>query len=369
MTDSSLRILHVVNRVNETGDGIANVCIDLACQQASDGRTVGLACEESGFVGLATQHGVRHFPLSLRARGPWGVLRAVHHMRQLYRTFQPTVVHTHTLTATVVARLASVPSRIPVVATVHNEYQRGVVVMGAADRVVGVSRAVSQAMVGRGIPPRRVSTVHNGTVGSVRRRPAHMDAAPPQASVSIVAVGAVSERKGADVLLQAFLDLAELHPDCELYFVGNLDWPAVLEDAQRSPHAARIHFEGFSPQPQVYLRAATVFVLASRRDPFPLVLLEALEAGVPIVATDVDGIPEALDNGEAGRIVPSGSSSELAAAIESLLSSRAERERMAAAALRRSAAFSVKKMTDGYERVYDELRRAGAASRRRGADR
>jgi glycosyltransferase involved in cell wall biosynthesis len=81
----------------------------------------------------------------------------------------------------------------------------------------------------------------------------------------------------------------------------------------------RIHFEGFQPEPQGYLQSTDIFVLASHQEPFGLVLSEAREAGCAIVASQVDGIPEALDGGRAGILVPPANPAALAEAIAQLL--------------------------------------------------
>jgi glycosyltransferase involved in cell wall biosynthesis len=90
--------------------------------------------------------------------------------------------------------------------------------------------------------------------------------------------------------------------------------------AQSTSVADRIHFEGFQPEPQRYLLSTDIFVLASHREPFGLVLSEAREAGCAIIASDVDGIPEALDGGQAGILVPPADIPALAAALVQLLS-------------------------------------------------
>ena len=355
-----MRILHVVNKLNERGDGIANVCVDLACEQASLDSSVAIACAEGGFVPLVTQNGVRHFPLDLIWRTPTDLVRSVRSVRRAIDAFAPDILHAHTMRAVLVARLAR-PRRGPrVVATVHNEYQRGVFLMGLAHRVVGVSTAVSGAMRSRGISARRISTVPNGIVGSARRTgappsPTGWQAPQALASQSIIAIGAVSERKGADVLIDAFDKIAAEFPYAELYFIGNVDWDEAPRRAAASNAGGRIHFLGFHSEPQLFLREATVFALASRRDPFPLVLLEALETGTPIVASDVDGIPEALAGGDAGILVPVDDPVALGAAIARLLESEALREQYGRAARARSQAYSVAKMTSGYATIYDEV--------------
>jgi glycosyltransferase involved in cell wall biosynthesis len=103
--------------------------------------------------------------------------------------------------------------------------------------------------------------------------------------------------------------------------VGNGPDRAIFEaQAQSTPVSDRIHFEGFQPEPQRYLLATDIFVLASHRDPSPLVIPEAREAGCGIIASDVDGISEALDGGQAGLLVPPADSHALATALVKLLS-------------------------------------------------
>jgi glycosyltransferase involved in cell wall biosynthesis len=352
-----MRILHLVNRVSDRGDGIANVCVDAACEQAHRGHTVALACEPGGFVPLCQEEGVQWFDVNLHWQSLRDVTEPIRRLRAVIDEFAPDIIHTHTMRAVVAARLARRRRRNgpKIVATVHNEYQRGVILMGLADRVVGVSEAVSEAMAQRRIPRKRITTVTNGITGSARNSVAHTKNREELAGESILAIGAVSRRKGADLLIDAFERIAPERPAAHLYFLGNVDWDEVPRRIGVSPVGDRITLLGFSPNTHQYLKAATLFVLASRRDPFPLVLLEALDAGTPIVASSVDGIPEALNNGAAGVLVPSEDVDALTAAISGVLASSARRASLSKAGRKRSAFYSVAKMTDGYTRVYEDL--------------
>ena len=168
-----------------------------------------------------------------------------------------------------------------------------------------------------------------------------------------MAVGSVSERKGSDLLVEVGLRLAESH-GAHTYFAGNIDWDEPQRLADQSPVADHIHFLGFQSDPRWLLTGATVFVLASRRDPAPLVLIEALEAGLPIVATTVDGVPELLANGGAGLLTPPEDVDALTAAVRKLLDSELERVRLARAAVHRSAELAVERVCADYRSVYGE---------------
>jgi glycosyltransferase involved in cell wall biosynthesis len=100
------------------------------------------------------------------------------------------------------------------------------------------------------------------------------------------------------------------------------------------------------------LNSTDLFVLASHSDPFALVLLEALDAGCPIVATAVDGTPEMLEHGAAGILVPPRDPSALAAAIGSVLQDRDKQRALRAASIRRSESFSVAFMCEEYMKIY-----------------
>jgi glycosyltransferase involved in cell wall biosynthesis len=347
-----MRILHVLNGVPDTGNGIANAAVDLALEQRRLGHDVAVASAGGGFVGLLRDHSVTHRDIEFRKRSPAALAQAYRRLAAIIREEHPDIVHVHTLTPTVLAFVATRLRKPRLIATVHNEYKRGVELMGLADRVVGVSGAVSAAMARRRVPRKKIRTVLNGTVGSPRRQshPAQPSVhLPPQ---SIVSVGAVSHRKGSDVLLAAFELVLEEFPQAHLYFVGHLDWTRPVDTAQRKTWSDLVHFVGFDARPERYLQEAAVFALASRRDPMPLALLEAMEAGLPIVASDVDGIPEALDFGRAGVLARAGDPADLATKISSLLRSEESRRRFADAARQRASSLTVATMTQGYLDVY-----------------
>lgn len=346
------RVLHVVNHTKDVGNGITNVAVDLACQQALEGDSVAIAANPGAFDELLRSCGVEVINIDFESLRSGAVLRATRDLRRLIRTANPHVVHAHTLAATVVARVAALGARTRVVATVHNEYQRGVILMAAAHRVVGPSAAVSERMRRRGVPRRKLSTVLNGTVGSARRK-----TLPPAAPIhieqpAIVTVGAVSHRKGADRLVAMAQNLAASH-GAHMHFAGPVHWDEPRTTAQASDAAENIHFLGFTADPRPLLAEASVFVIASRRDPAPLVVIEALEAGLPVVATAVDGIPELL--GDAGILVPPDDVEALTAAVQHVLDSDTARRRLSTAALDRAQELTVERVIAEYRDVYDSL--------------
>jgi glycosyltransferase involved in cell wall biosynthesis len=164
------------------------------------------------------------------------------------------------------------------------------------------------------------------------------------------------KRKGIAELISAFEQVAKRFPEAHLYLVGDgPDRPAFETQAAGSSVSTHIHFEGFQRNPKPYLLAAEVFVLASHRDSCPLVISEAREVGCAIIASNVDGIPEQLDEGQSGILVPPGNVPAIANAIESLLASSTERDKWKRAALQNLERLTVTNMVEEVTTVYYEL--------------
>jgi glycosyltransferase involved in cell wall biosynthesis len=141
---------------------------------------------------------------------------------------------------------------------------------------------------------------------------------------AITTLAGLTFRKGIDVLLDAFEIVHRAVPKAQLYIIGQgPDREAFLAQAATLEAREQIHFLGFQPDPRPYLARTEIFVLASRREPFGLVIVEARAAGCAIVASDVDGIPEALDGRRCGLLVPPGDPGQLATALVSLLTDEA----------------------------------------------
>ncbi|WP_035994128.1 glycosyltransferase family 4 protein [Leptolyngbya sp. KIOST-1] len=315
-----MKILHILNHIQETGNGIVNVAVDLACLQAQAGHSVGVASAGGKYQNLLERYGVQHFSLD-QTRRPANLLLAARRYRRVVQDFQPEIVHAHMMTGVTLARALRYGHSYTLISTVHNEFQRSAIWMGLADGVIAVSQAVAEAMAQRGIPQAKLRVVRNGTLGSPRRRGESASAVHSLNHPAIATVAGMYHRKGIADLIAAFERVAPQVPTAHLYLIGDGPDRAEFEtQVQRTQVRDRIHFEGFQPEPQRYLRAADVFVLASHKDPFPLVLPEAREAGCAIVASRVDGIPEALEQGQAGILVPPKDPMALAEALMKLLS-------------------------------------------------
>ncbi len=355
MTSKPIRVLHLLNDVTDRGNGVVNAAIDIAIGQAEQGLAVAVCSAGGEYVELLESSGVRHFQLDQR-RTPFRLLRAALRLRRIVRQFEPDILHAHMVTGLFLAWAQR--TGVPLVSHVHNVHQRSSVAMKLAHRVITVSDAVAAYMEAQGIPGDRIRVVLCGALGSPRL-PAIAQCPPTQLlQPAIVTVAGMNHRKGIIPLLAAFERVAGARHDAHLYIVGDGPDRAEFEErALRSPFFKRIHFHGFQRNPLPYMIAAHTFVLASIRESFGLVLTEARECGCAIIASDVDGIPEALDGGRAGLLVPPGDVAALADALSLLLENPAEHERLRAIAPTNLGRFSVARMAAETVSVYNELLR------------
>jgi glycosyltransferase involved in cell wall biosynthesis len=358
-----MRILHLANHVDNVGNGIVNIAVDLAWYQAERGHDVAFASAGGAFVELLARGGVRHFELSggegsqdrpLRRKEPLSVLREAWSLRRVLADFNPDAVHAHMVTGALLARAVKARFAFTLVCSVQNEWQRHATLMRVGDAVVAVSDANRRSLEARGIPRSKLHLVRNGTLGSPRL--GDSDGAVDLRHPAITCVAGLFERKGIPELVTAFERLPE-SLGAHLYLVGEGWYRDELEArVQESPAGDRVHIEGFRPDPVPYLRATDLFVLASRKDPFPVVLSEARAAGCAIIGTDVDGIPEALEGGRAGALVPVGDTTALSDRMRELLEDEGERRRLAEAAQANLDWLSAAHMADRMLAVYDAAR-------------
>ena len=218
--------------------------------------------------------------------------------------------------------------------------------------VIMVSDALRQTyLAAGGLRAEKLRVVHNGVeVERFRRDRAETRARllrefnlPSDARIAVT-VAVLRPAKGIEVLLEA----VRLVPDTHFLIVGDgpmrEEWTALTD-------SNRVHWAGFRRDVDAILAGCDLFVHPSLDDAFPTVLLEALAAGLPIVASRVGGIPEIVDDGVTGRLVPPGDAQQLAAAIN------ATRHTSREAAIAASQRFSTEAWIERLSRVYAEVLR------------
>jgi glycosyltransferase involved in cell wall biosynthesis len=167
-------------------------------------------------------------------------------------------------------------------------------------------------------------------------------------------VGRLTKQKGQTYLLQAIPAVLRACPEAALVFVG--DGPLKLDlqaEARQLRVAERVHFLGLRQDVSKLLQAADIFVLPSLWEGMSMALLEAMAEGVPVVASDVEGINDLITDQVEGLVVPPRNPDMLAKAITSLLGNEDLREQLSQAAYEKvQREFSLERMSKQYENVF-----------------
>ncbi len=210
---------------------------------------------------------------------------------------------------------------------------------GGAGAVIGVSAALVEAMRRLGMAPDKLHVVRNG-VDLERFRPWPCDAARTELGIQggpvLLSVGNLLDNKGHHLVIDALQQLTAEFPASRLIIVGEGPERAALEARVTERQLSeRVDFTGALANDQLarWYSAADVLVLASGREGWPNVLLEAMACGTPVVATAVGGVPEIVQ-GSAGRIVATRTVGDLVSALREQLRSTPDRDAVRAHAMR-----------------------------------
>ena len=314
----------------------------------------------------------------LGARGRWSP-GAAGRLRRLIRSTGPAIVHSHLFRAHLAAARAVRGNRPPVtLATEHQADPRrwALGVLRWATRrttlVTAVSEGVRAHLVAHGFAPQRVRTVLNGidveaAGGAAARSPAELGL--PEGAQAVLFAGRLMRQKGLDVLLCAVSRVAADLPSLHLLVAGDGPHRGQLETQSAALGLrGRVHFLGWRDDMPRVMRSACAAVLPSRWEGLSLVLLEAMAAGLPVVATSVEGHAEVLEPDVTGLLVAPDDAGALAGALRRLLSDAALSGRLGAAAgevVRRR--HTAEAMASRYAALYAELLKGVSARRGRSA--
>jgi glycosyltransferase involved in cell wall biosynthesis len=287
-----MKIVHLVNEAVTTGNGIVNSAVDLACLQSMLGHDVSYISSGGGYIGLLEQHNVRHHEVCQYPGRVLELLRDLPRLAHILKSLQPDIVHAHMMTGAVLMRLGRAFAGFGdfgLVTTIHNEWRPASYLMRLGDRVIVLSENGKTTFRKRGFSNHTLRVVPHGILHSPRRMSEAQDdeGSPvvPQCAPLIVTMAGLYRRKGIGDLIQAFGQIAEEFPEASLLVLGWGPERALFERQKASVTGGdRIHLLGFVEKPRAILRQATVFVLASHKESFPLSIAEAREAGCAIVA-------------------------------------------------------------------------------------
>jgi glycosyltransferase involved in cell wall biosynthesis len=314
------------------------------------------------------------FPVAVVGRRAGLDWRCPLRLARMLRDEPVDLVHAHQYTpffySAIAARLAGRP---PVLFTEHGRHHpdhprprrmlANRLLLGKRDRVVAVGEAVRHALIhNEGIPPNRVGVIYNGIDPSP-----YGDAAVDRAQVRremglrpedfvILKVARLDPVKDHLTAVRTLELVAASLPNARLVIVGEgPERPAIEELVRRRSLTGCVRLLGLRRDIPRVLAAADVFLLTSVSEGVPLTLIEAMAAGVPVVATRVGGVGEVVQDGVTGLLAPAGSHGELCAALLRLAGDSDLRRRMAHHGRERATLFSEDRMLAGYAQLYRDM--------------
>lgn len=302
--------------------------------------------------------------------------RSLLRIRTVVQAFQPDVIHAHEPLCPGVSMAAAALARVPVVGTFHAHYAPSVSaslytaeawllarIWRRVDLGVAVSRAAADCIESR--TGARVRIIPNGIDLEAFNLQARPDrAASPR---QMLFVGRLERRKGFPVVLQAFARIAADFPEAGLTVVGDGPDRAAVERLPASL-SGRVVMRGPCRDADLlaeYSNAAVFIAPAIGSESFGIVLLEAMSAGLPIVASDIPGYREVVRDGMEAILVPPGDAAALAAAVSRILSEPDLAGELARRGRERAREFSWESVASRIEAVYYEA--AETANCRAGA--
>ncbi|MCW5732777.1 MAG: glycosyltransferase [Enhydrobacter sp.] len=308
-----------------------------------------------------------------RAPGPWDIAATLQVRKLVKQTGPFDVIHGHSSKGGMLARLAGIGNNSAIVYTPHAISTQDPMlgpakrlVFGAGeralawltDRIIAVSSAECEHIVGLGIPREKLVVIPNGVAPATgpTRREARMALGLAEDELAIGFVGRLSRQKALDVLIAAFAPVAQANAKARLVVIGDGEESAVARQQAEHLGCSRqvIWLGAVDARPRY--PAFDLFAQPSRYEGFSYAVLEAASHGVAVLTTDVGGSREAIADGVSGLIVPAGAPDAFAAALVALAADPHRLAAMGRAA--REGMGSVdgrQRMIDATLAVYDDL--------------
>jgi glycosyltransferase involved in cell wall biosynthesis len=314
------------------------------------------------YVPRLEELGVQHVPLknATRSVAPTKDLSALFELRGLFRELRPDIVHTHNPKPGVYGRIAARMARVPIVVnTVHGLYAQPGDAWTRRSLVYGLERVAAKCSDAEllqniedlpvlrrlGVPEEKLHVLGNGVdldhFDARRTAPGTRTAlraewGVPDDAVVCGVVGRLVWEKGYREVIDAARRLRTDAPNVRIVVVGPRETAkaeALTEaDIAEAETIGNIHFVGERADVDACYAAFDLYALASYREGFPRSAMEAAAMALPVVATDIRGCRQVVDNGRTGRLVPVRDAGSLAAAIAAVAADPAARQAMAIAA-------------------------------------
>jgi glycosyltransferase involved in cell wall biosynthesis len=361
-----LRVLHVVN--GEHYAGAERVQDLLALRLPDFGVATAFACVKPDRFPAARKSDTPLYLLPMRGRFD---LRPARKLARLIRDEEFDLIHTHTPRAALVGRIAAGLAHVPMVHHVHGQTSIEVrrrwlsrlsavverISLSKAKAVIAVSDSAGRYIADHGIEAARVRTICNGVPARDALAPRTM----PQGCWTLGIIALFRPRKGLEALVEALAMLRQQGHDVRLRAVGSFETAdyerCVKVVAERLGVSDLIEWTGFRSEIDKELAQMDLLVFPSLlAEGLPMVIIEAMAAGVPVVGTRVDGVVDAICDGSDGLLCEPGNAASLSDAIRRIVSGQIDWQSLRKAAWRRQREqFSDRSMAQSLADLYREI--------------
>lgn len=316
----------------------------------------------------------RQIDLDLVAMNSRWDLKAVGKIRRKIKRIAPAIIHIHGTRAGALGRLAAAGLNISVIYTEHlwtknfqigNRFLRHLHLIGYwfldmfTTLNIAVSEAVKEFMVQSGISRyEKIKVIYNGIEPTKHQAKIFTS----EKEFLIATVATLNKNKGIQYLLRALPQVKAEFPGVRLEIIGDGAYKRALQkEVKKLKLKDYVKFTGFAPDVKKYLTKFDLYVQPSLSESFGLAMAQAMNVGLPVVASAVGGMTEVVTDGKSGLLVEPANSKALAAAILALLRQPAKARRMGKAARQEAQTrFNLKDMIGELETVYEETAASSA---------
>ncbi|PSQ53014.1 glycosyltransferase family 1 protein [Halobacteriales archaeon SW_8_65_20] len=369
MIERQPRVFHLITRLLKGGAEAKTIATVRGLDEYE--FTVGYGAEyDQEQVERLEEAGVatKRFPL-IRHYNPVTTVPAVLSLAWYLRQEEFDIVHTHSTEAGIIGRFAAALAGVPnIVHTVHgvpfaddrNDVLNRFVLAcerqaaKCTDTVVTNADIIADEYLERGIgTPEQYTTVYSGVDLDAFATAEPADDLPGKRP-RVVMVGRLAEGKGHGVLLDAVAGMDDFEGSVCIIGDGPV-YDSLEAEVEERGLSETVFLTGFRSDVANALAASDVLVLPSFREGTPRVITEAMASGLPVIATDIAGIPEQVVDGENGYLIPTGDAAAVRKPLRKLVEDSGLRERMGKWGLERAERFSIEAMVRELDEVYGDL--------------
>lgn len=343
-----IKVLHIIQ--GKHFGGAEQVVLTLARCLNSERVTSSVCCFERGLLSEKLSHyRIPNYLIQMKSRR--NILIPLLRMIKLARRIEIDIIHTHSVRSNLIGRMAALFSGKRCITHLHSpvlrdfaDFRRGKIneiidsfTRPIAFRYIAVSHSLRKEMIKKGMQPDKIYTVHNAVdfkslktsiTGNHKKLAIREEFSISQDAIILVLVALLRPRKGVEVIIKAMKSILQNFSNVFLLIVGNDD---ISEDPEYGKKLRELTFEcgiqsnviftGFRNDVPFILSQCNLMILPSLfGEGLPMVILEAMSLGVPVIASKIEGVPEIIEDGVNGFLVSPGNVEQLSNKIIRVMS-------------------------------------------------